>query len=148
MTGSKQFALAALTVVLTATALLFVMPDTEKVGCVARSTIISRGQDWVDKGIPYDKTYDQYRTDCSGFVSMAWGLPRPGHTTSTLGSVSREISKGELQSGDVLLNAGLHVAMFVNWNDGSRNTYLMMEESAGDGKAVKKVCEYPFYDHK
>ena len=37
--------------------------------------MISRGQSWVDKKVPYDasgKTYDGYRMDCSGFVSMAW----------------------------------------------------------------------------
>ena len=34
----------------------------------------SRGQVWVDKHVPYNHegTYDGYRTDCSGFVSMCW----------------------------------------------------------------------------
>jgi hypothetical protein len=42
--------------------------------CTARSTMISRAQDWADKHIPYNQggTYDGYRTDCSGYVSMAW----------------------------------------------------------------------------
>lgn len=148
MSSEKQFLIATLTVLLTAGALLYSMPEASKVGCTARSTMISRGQNWVDKGVPYNKTYDQYRSDCSGFVSMCWGLPTPGHTTDSLGSVSRDIGKNDLQSGDALLNAGLHVTMFVNWADGSKSSYVMMEESSGDGKAVKKVSPYPFYDHK
>jgi len=42
--------------------------------CIGRSTIVARGQDWVDKHVPYNQgaTHDGYRTDCSGFVSMAW----------------------------------------------------------------------------
>lgn len=88
MNSHKEIIVAAIAVLLTAGALFYMSPQQmehnlskEKVQCVARSTIIARGQDWVNKNIPYDKTYDGYRTDCSGFVSMAWGLPRPGHTT-------------------------------------------------------------------
>ena len=57
---------------------------------------------------------------------MAWGLPRPGHTTETLGSVSKQISKNELQGGDALLCAGTHVTLFVNWADGGKTSYVMM----------------------
>ncbi len=93
--------------------------------CVARSTMIARGQDWVDKHIPYNKTYDGYRTDCSGFVSMCWQLPTPGHTTSTLPGVSSTISRGELQPGDAILCPGTHVVLFAGWADSSH--YIGME---------------------
>ena len=99
----------------------------EKLNCVSRDSIIARGQDWVNKNIPYNKTYDGYRTDCSGFVSMAWGLPRPGHTTETLGGVSSVISKAQLQKGDALLCPGTHVTLFVDWADGAKSSYVMME---------------------
>lgn len=155
MNPQKQIVAATIAVLVTAAVLFFLAPDAslnnlnkEKVNCVARSTIISRGQDWVDKNIPYNKTYDGYRTDCSGFVSMAWGLPRPGHTTETLGSVSKTISKGELQAGDALLCPGTHVTLFVNWADGSKNSYVMMEEGNPSSGCVKKVAPYPFYDHQ
>lgn len=153
MTPQKQLVIATLAVLLTAGALFYLSPDAPeatnlKVGCVARGTIIARGQDWVDKNIPYNKTYDGYRTDCSGFVSMAWGLPRPGHTTETLGQVSSQIGKNELQSGDALLCAGTHVTLFVNWADGGKTSYVMMEEGNPSSGCVKKVAPYPFYDHQ
>ena len=42
--------------------------------CQLRSNMISRGQNWVDRFISYNRseTYDGYRKDCSGFVSMCW----------------------------------------------------------------------------
>ncbi len=97
--------------------------------CVSRSTMIARGQDWVDKHVPYSQsgTHDGYRTDCSGFVSMCWELPKPGHTTSTLPGVSTSISKAELQNGDALLCPGTHVVLFAGWSDSSRTHYTGME---------------------
>jgi hypothetical protein len=57
--------------------------------------MLARGQDWVDKKIPYSqtKTYDGYRTDCSGYVSMIWELAKPGLTTFTMHTVAHNISK-------------------------------------------------------
>lgn len=95
---------------------------------MARSTIISRGQAWVDAHVPYNKVYDGYRSDCSGFVSMTWGLPKPGHTTETLPGVSSKIDKNQLQPGDALLCPGTHVTLFVSWTDGSKGSYVMMQE--------------------
>jgi hypothetical protein len=48
--------------------------DKESLKCVARNTMIARGQSWVDKHVPYNQqgSYEGYRTDCSGFVSMCW----------------------------------------------------------------------------
>lgn len=56
---------------------------------------MARGQKWVDKNVPYNqnKTYDGYRTDCSGFVSMCWGVAKPGVSTQGFGSVSTRITK-------------------------------------------------------
>lgn len=123
---NKELLLATLAIALAAGLLYYVDPS-EKVKCVARSTIIARGQDWVDKNVPYNKGYDGYRSDCSGFVSMCWGLPRPGHTTSSLPGVTRGINKNDLNAGDALLCAGTHVTLFVSWADSARNTYVMME---------------------
>lgn len=41
---------------------------------VGRSDIVERGIDWVSRGITYDagKSFQGYRRDCSGFVSMTW----------------------------------------------------------------------------
>ena len=56
--------------------------------------------------------------DCSGFVSQVW---QTGHyTTSSLHEISSSIDAGSLVAGDVLNEAGYHVAMFVDrLGDGS-----------------------------
>lgn len=97
--------------------------------CIGRSTIISRGQNWVDKHVPYNQggTYDGYRTDCSGFVSMAWMLSKPGLTTYTMGSVSHGISKDSLAAGDAMNCASRHILLFAGWSDSSRTHYVSME---------------------
>lgn len=128
MTENKIVLLSLLAVAITAGALYYFEPDTQNLQCVARSTIISRGQDWVDKHVPYSQsgTHDGYRTDCSGFVSMCWQLSKPGLTTSTMGSVSHSISKNDLQPGDALLCEGKHIALFAGWSDSTKAHYTCM----------------------
>lgn len=70
-----------------------------------------------------------YRTDCSGFVSMVWGLPVSYATPRKglehdLTDVSRVISKEQLRSGDALLAWGKHVRLFEHWTDATRTTYV------------------------
>lgn len=79
----------------TATATALAASTTKTSSCVARTTMMTRGQAWVTKKVPYSqtKTHEGYRTDCSGFVSMCWGLNKPGHTTSTMHKVSKSITK-------------------------------------------------------
>src|ERR1041384_4438800 len=52
-------------------------------GTIARSEIIARAQNWVNRGLTYDmdgawatdlEGGHTYRRDCSGLVSMAWHL--------------------------------------------------------------------------
>lgn len=127
MAINKEFALAVITVILAAGALFMISPDQERVQCTSRSTMIARGQDWVDKNIPYNKTYDGYHTGCSGFVSMCWGIARPGISTEELVGRSRSTSKNDLSPGDALLCPGTHVTLFVNWADSGKTSYVMME---------------------
>jgi hypothetical protein len=76
-----------------------------------------------------------YRTDCSGFVSMVWGLgvsyatPREG-LDHDLMDVARVISKEELRAGDALLAMGRHVRLFEHWTDPSRTTYVAYDFGA------------------
>ena len=68
--------------------------EAEPNACIARSTIIARAQNWIDRHIGYDiGEVDGYRTDCSGYVSMAWQLGT-SKTTSTLHEVTNNITKG------------------------------------------------------
>lgn len=101
---------------------------------------VARGQAWVDAKVPYcqapnhepdadadcsstctrpdNAEWDPYRSDCSGFVSWAWGLPAPGRTTMTLApystAVSHAITAMDLQPGDAI-NNDHHTMLFVAW---------------------------------
>lgn len=133
----QKLILSLLAVILTVGLLSHISPDTPNsslasesgsVGCVARSTIISRGQDWVDKHVPYSQsgTHDGYRTDCSGFVSMCWQLSKPGPSTSEFSSVSKSINKADLAPGDAIICEGKHVVLFAGWSDSSKTSYIAM----------------------
>ncbi len=76
-----------------------------------------------------------YRTDCSGFVSMVWGLPvsyaTPRHGLAhDLTDVSRVITKEQLRTGDALLAWGRHVRLFDHWTDATRTSYLAYDFGA------------------
>jgi len=115
--------------------------------CTSRSSIIDRGNVWVNNRVPYDQNgdYDGWREDCSGFVSMTWSLEKPGLTTSTLPSVSHKISKDELQAGDILLNEQEHVVLFAGWANTDRTLYIAMEETKPGEGTVKRVTPYPYW---
>jgi hypothetical protein len=116
-------------------------------------TAVARGMEWVVAEVPYcqsanhqpdgdsscsptcerpdDPAWDAYRSDCSGFVSWAWGLPPPGHTTATLApfdtSVSLAIDVAQLQPGDAI-NNDTHTMLFVGWTSSDMTAAQFMEE--------------------
>jgi hypothetical protein len=83
----------------------------------ARRTILERGFGWLDKGVEYSqsRSFEGYRTDCSGFVSMAWGLKTSQSTRSFGGGAdaTRLSSKSELLPGDALVHPGHHAVLFL-----------------------------------
>jgi len=117
------------------------------VGCVARATMMNRADIWVINHVPYDQgaTYGGYREDCSGYVSMAWESSKPGHTTFTMPTISREITKAELQNGDVLLCVSEHVVLFGGWADADHTHYIAYEETRPGEGTVKRVTPYPYW---
>jgi len=120
--------------------------ESPVVGCVGRSTMISRAQDWVTHHVPYNQggSYGGYRTDCSGYVSMAWEAAKPGYTTQTLPHISHPISKASLQPGDVLLCTSEHVVIFGGWSGGQTHFVAYEETRPGEG-TVKRVTPYPYW---
>ena len=121
-----------------------------------RDEIISRAQTWVDQGVPYnwDATHPdpqgkQYRMDCSGFVSMAWGLDDSLNTV-TLPDVSHKIDKDELKPSDVLMKGGPgtegangHVVIFNGWANDDKTAYHALEENGSLGSVAHEVS-YPY----
>jgi uncharacterized protein (TIGR03382 family) len=128
--------------------------STDDVGttseALSTSDAVSRAEQWVavklhycqapNGGRDYDgacSTYcnryanpawDPYRSDCSGLVSWAWGLPPPGRVTGQFAPFQNDITKAiqatDLQEGDAVNNSE-HVMLFKAWvTHGSRATFL------------------------
>ncbi|MFI5728708.1 RHS repeat-associated core domain-containing protein [Kribbella sp. NPDC051587] len=104
---------------------------------ISRDEIIKRAQEWFDN---QPGGYDQqgyswgpgegprYRRDCSGYVSMAWHLGE-NHWTGSLPEVSSEISRDDLQAGDILDSKPTvphelqHTFLFEKWIDKAAGTF-------------------------
>lgn len=110
-------------------------------GKIKRSEVIARGQYWINRHVPYSmsKTYpDQqgrkYRTDCSGFVSMALHTLSPGYNTVSLLNVVKAISWSSIKPGDLVGTLGVgtngnggHVTLFLSWADSAHKHYHSLE---------------------
>lgn len=74
-----------------------------RVQAVARAATV-----WTPGTVPYSQARnhqpDGYRQDCSGYVSMCWGLAAPGESTVTLVTkgLMAEVPAGQLQPGDAI----------------------------------------------
>jgi len=126
---------------------------------------VARAQQWVDAKVPYCQAanhhkdydsacastctrpdvpaWDDYRSDCSGFVSWAWGLPAPGHITDTFApydtSVSKVIMAADLQPGDAANNDD-HIVLFKEWTKpGTEATFM---EEPGCSSATPYAHEF------
>jgi hypothetical protein len=99
------------------------------------SQVLERAQDWINNAVPYSQTEGwedsaaggPYRMDCSGFVSMAWGL-QDSLVTSTLPGVANLIDPNitdetNLDPGDALDYTADHVVLFDSWADISSGAF-------------------------
>ncbi|WP_345648889.1 peptidoglycan-binding protein, partial [Streptomyces tremellae] len=116
-----------------------------------RAEIISRAKKWVDAQVPYSMTKywtDGYRQDCSGYVSMAWNLPK-NEWTGSLATYGVKIDRADLRPGDILLfhnpanpNRGSHVTIFGGWADASHDSYLAYEQTPPHTRAQTTPMAY------
>ncbi|MFF4306386.1 peptidoglycan-binding protein [Streptomyces sp. NPDC001601] len=105
---------------------------------ITRTQIINRAKTWVTAKVPYSMSLywtDGYRQDCSGYVSMAWGLTG-NEWTGSLDQFGTKITKEELQPGDILLfhnpddpEKGSHVVIFGGWTDYTHTSYAVYEQT-------------------
>jgi len=116
--------------------------NTAPAHAITRTEVISRAQHWVKKRVPYSQSgfYGGYRRDCSGMVSMAWGL-KTSYTSSTIRSAARRIPKRSLRPGDAVRYPG-HVAIFAGWKNKRKGTYYALEQPGWGGRAHKKVKKW------
>jgi hypothetical protein len=138
--------------------------DTASSGAaISGSTIVSRGMEWVDAKLHYcqasrgavdddsscwawegsshrcdresNSAWNAYRSDCSGFVTFAWGLPAVGdggYVTSEFApygnSFSHTIQGIDLEPGDALnKDPDEHIILFKEWTS-KGHTAVFMEE--------------------
>ncbi|MGW4648123.1 hypothetical protein [Kitasatospora sp. NPDC004289] len=123
------------------------LPLVNQIG--ERADVIARAESWVGKGLVYSSagTYGRYRTDCSGFVSMAWGLATSLDTTTFVPfGIATAIDKDQLLPGDALLNdsagADGHVVLFDYWVDSSRFAYVGYEFTPAG--VQQRTIRYPY----
>ncbi|MEU2061749.1 peptidoglycan-binding protein [Streptomyces sp. NPDC013455] len=119
-----------------------------------RTDIINRAKIWVAAQVPYSMYAfwsDGYRQDCSGYVSMAWGLPN-NEWTGSLGQFGVKITKEELQPGDILLyhnpddpEKGSHVVIFGGWTDHTHTYYTVYEQTPP--RTRRQTTPYPYWSH-
>ncbi|GLZ29498.1 hypothetical protein Lesp02_16880 [Lentzea sp. NBRC 105346] len=112
---------------------------------ISRGEILARSRTWLTARVPYSQShcftnkYGEYRTDCSGFISMAWGL-RYSYTTHILEQVAHKIDWSDLRPGDALNDRLNHVALFVGWADSAKTRPIVREQAGPDGtKPVQRI---------
>jgi hypothetical protein len=129
-------------------------PDSDNPGtldsAISASDAIARAMEWVDADLQYcqsanhardydtscsaycertdDAAWDPYRSDCSGLVSWAWGLPAPGRVTGEFApfetDITHSIAASSLQPGDAVNNSD-HVMLFKAWvTPGKEATFI------------------------
>ncbi|MFD6417867.1 peptidoglycan-binding protein [Streptomyces sp. NPDC060194] len=121
---------------------------------LTRAQIVQRAETWLRAGVPYDMRRfwtDGYRQDCSGFISMAWGLPG-SETTGTLGRYAVRITRDELRPGDILLfhnpsspTSGSHATLFGGWTDSRRTAYTAYEQTRP--RTRRQTTPYPYWSN-
>ena len=131
-------------------------------GPVSRREVLERAQFWVARGVRYltadgrcpasapDPNGRRYRTDCSGYVCMAWHVAGEP-STERFGDLGGPIHRDELLPGDALLWAGRggygpdggHVLLFGRWANPERSAYLGYELSSG-ARARNHVLPFPY----
>ncbi|MCF2528028.1 peptidoglycan-binding protein [Yinghuangia soli] len=130
-----------------------VAPGLNALTTVTRQQILERARTWSDIVVPYSQSAYRggYRTDCSGFVSMAWGLSENAWT-GNLANYAYPIAKSDLKPGDILLFhnyanpvRGSHVVIFERWTDSSRTGYVGYEQTQPGTK--HRTIPYAYFNY-
>jgi hypothetical protein len=112
---------------------------------ISRAQIIANAKTWhphTAQRVPYSqsKTHNGYRTDCSGYASMALQLGKPGLNTVGLAnsSISTRISMSQLKQGDLVIDATgtsntRHVVIFEKWANSAHTSYWEYEQRGSYG---------------
>ncbi|QIQ06567.1 hypothetical protein [Streptomyces liangshanensis] len=119
----------------------------------SRQQTLQRAAAWLTahhgRPVPYGQHLywrDGYRQDCSGYASMALGLPTPGENTVGLAGprITRPIPMSELQPGDLVIDAlgnnnTRHAVIFEKWNDTAHRSYTAYEQGSTNGTSHRSL---------
>lgn len=134
---------------------------------ITRSEVIRRASTfWPIGTVPYSQaaihTPTGYRQDCSGYVSMCWGIPpnaAPGGwgglntVTLVTGGWMKEIPPADLRPGDAVGVCGPgtggdngHIVIFEKWlnQDPNDDHYWLFEQAGGQRGPEHRVVNYPY----
>ncbi len=103
-----------------------------------RATAVKRAFSWWDAQVPYSQSryHGGYRTDCSGFISMAWQLGTSYTTASFVSGGGESFLLGsydKLVPGDALVrrsNGAGHIVMFLGWNNAAKTSACVIEQNS------------------
>ncbi|MFE5207424.1 peptidoglycan-binding protein [Streptomyces sp. NPDC056600] len=130
--------------------------ETKAAATITRDQMIARAQTWLTanngKPVPYSMERnwkDGYRQDCSGYVSMALALNKPGLNTvglATNSSVTKRLSSvSQLQKGDLLIDYSTtdgdfrHVVIFEKWANTAHSAYWAYEQRGTYGTTHRQL---------
>ena len=121
---------------------------------MTRLQILARAAKWLTAydghQVPYSQTqyFEGYRQDCSGYVSMAAALPKPGpNTVQLFDSYTKPVAYRDMQAADLVIDKigdeanGRHVVIFEKWYDPSKTSYWAYEQR-GDYGTDHRVLSY------
>lgn len=129
--------------------------STMATATLSPDTMINRARTWLTANngapVPYsmERTWtDGYRQDCSGYVSMALGLGKPGLNTVGLADsrvTTRLSSTSQLKKGDLLIDYSTtdgdfrHVVIFEKWANTSHSAYWAYEQRGTYGTTHRQL---------
>lgn len=107
---------------------------------ISRADVIERAWNWTNRNVQYDQdrvatgpdgTFS-WRTDCSGFVSMALKLGPTGIGCPWTGSLAgtqygSTIARASMKAGDYLVDSGNHVVLFHKWANAAHTQFVLFE---------------------
>ncbi|MGW1812938.1 peptidoglycan-binding protein [Streptomyces sp. NPDC002125] len=131
--------------------------STMATATLSPDTMINRARVWLTANnggpVPYSMERnwkDGYRQDCSGFVSMALGLGKPGLNTVGLADSRNGVTKrlsgtSQLKKGDLLIDYSTsdgdfrHVVIFEKWANTAHSSYWAYEQRGTYGTTHRKL---------
>ena len=97
------------------------------------------------ENVPEDKSrYGSHQTvgvDCSGLLTICWGLPKKIATRDIPQYADALESLEEMQQGDVFAKVGSHVMLFKEFADEAKEEVVIIDATRSTGKvSERKVC--------